>query len=635
MARKLPALFSRQYAVWAVVAATIVFLVGLTAAGARAVEYRWKDVILPGVSAGGIPLGEKTSEAAALALADAFDQKTAPGFRFITPKSETTVPAELVAVNDPDQTRAIVRLDADATVRDAMAVGHDGAFPLRALGALRAIIGGRDVPLAVHVARQDLISALASTFHDEETPVGEPGLRAVNDAGQMRFLLVGSHAGMTYDYNGAVNALETQLARGTIAPVTLALRESLPGATDARVAALIPEAEQLVNREALSVRDPEGGSWDVTSAQLASWITVETADGGARLALSQEKMKDFFDEIAKKIEEPAVEARFRVDNGRVSEFMPSQDGVTVDRIATAANIWDALAKHATDAALVRTVQKPKISTEDANGLGIREKLGTGMSNYAGSPGNRFKNIRNAVRKLNGILIPPGETFSLLNALQPFTLAGGWLPELVIKGDKIVPEIGGGACQIGTTTFRAAMNSGLPIVERQNHSLVVRYYNDPSNNNPGTDATIYDPSPDFKFLNDTGHAILFEAVDDPDNKKLYFTFWGTSDGRKGSYSPPKVIRWIAAPPEKITETTDLAPGVKTCQDAHPGAEASFTYTVVLPDGTTKDQVFTSRYRALAKTCLLGVAPGTLPADGTAPAAPPLDPAAAADAAAPAQ
>ena len=60
-----------------------------------------------------------------------------------------------------------------------------------------------------------------------------------------------------------------------------------------------------------------------------------------------------------------------------------------------------------------------------------------------------------------------------------------------------PEFGGGLCQIGTTMFRVTMNAGLPILERQNHSYRVRYYEPPV----GMDVTIYEPKPDFRFRND--------------------------------------------------------------------------------------------------------------------------------------
>ena len=83
-----------------------------------------------------------------------------------------------------------------------------------------------------------------------------------------------------------------------------------------------------------------------------------------------------------------------------------------------------------------------------------------------------------------------------------------------------------------------MNSGMPIVERRSHSLAVSYYFDPENGNPRTDATIYEPSPDFKFLNDTGYYILIATDVNTINGQLTFTLWGTSDGRQGSYSARK-------------------------------------------------------------------------------------------------
>ena len=150
-----------------------------------------------------------------------------------------------------------------------------------------------------------------------------------------------------------------------------------------------------------------------------------------------------------------------------------------------------------------------------------------------------------------------------------------------------------------------MNSGLPVVERRNHSLVVSYYNDLSNNLPGTDATIYDPAPDFKFLNDTGHFVLFQAENLTDTQELRFTFWGTSDGRKGSYQPPTVTRWIPVGETQYTETTDLEPGKEKCQEAHIGADSSFDYSVVKPDGTVETQTFTSHYRPLPRICLVGI------------------------------
>ncbi len=182
-------------------------------------------------------------------------------------------------------------------------------------------------------------------------------------------------------------------------------------------------------------------------------------------------------------------------------------------------------------------------------------------------------------------------------------AHGWLPELVIKGNETKPEYGGGLCQIGTTAFRGALNVGLPIVERRNHSYRVRYY-EPA----GTDATLYDPKPDFRFRNDMAHPVLINAYSS--GTKVVFEFWGTKDGRVADPIKPRIFNIVQPPPMKLIETTDLPPGQKKCtESAHAGATAEFTYTVTYPNGEVKSEVFRSHYRPWQAVCLVGKAAGS--------------------------
>ena len=253
---------------------------------------------------------------------------------------------------------------------------------------------------------------------------------------------------------------------------------------------------------------------------------------------------------------------------------------------------------------IETIE-PSVKTGEVNTLGISEVLGIGVSDYSRSPYNRIQNMKNAVNKLNGLLIAPGEVFSTIEHTKPYTLEGGYLPELVIKGDEVKPEIGGGLCQIGTTLFRMAMNSGMEIVDRRNHSLVVFHYNDPVNGNPGTDATVYDPAPDFKFKNDTDNYILLQTEMNTASEELIFTLCGTNDGRHAYFTHPTVLRWIPHGEEKIIKTTKLEPGVEQCQSAYLGADAEFTYHRKFSDGATEETLFESHYRPLPRICLLGV------------------------------
>jgi vancomycin resistance protein YoaR len=253
---------------------------------------------------------------------------------------------------------------------------------------------------------------------------------------------------------------------------------------------------------------------------------------------------------------------------------------------------------------VIVLQKEILPEISENDYGIREILGSGWSNFYGSNAERLHNINNAVYKLNNLLILPGENFSLIDALAPFTISNGYIDGLVIKGKKIIPEVGGGMCQLGTTIFRASMNSGMPITERRNHSLWLKYYNDPKNGNPGTDATIYGSSPDFKFLNDTGKHILVKAYT---TKKadLIIELWGTKDGRIGTYTPPKIVNIIEPSTEMETNLVkELKPGEMICNGPFKGASTVFTYTRTLANGEKKAEQFWSYYKAEPLRCQTG-------------------------------
>jgi len=163
-------------------------------------------------------------------------------------------------------------------------------------------------------------------------------------------------------------------------------------------------------------------------------------------------------------------------------------------------------------------------------LGIKELVGEAITDYTGSPANRQYNIRNAAEKLNGRIIQPDDEFSFVRELGPVTLNTGYRKELVIKEGDIIPEVGGGVCQVSTTFFRTALNAGLPITSQKPHSFKVSYY-DP----PGLDATVYPGSADLKFINDTGYPILVQTA--VEGTQLRVNFFGTRDGRSVKLSGP--------------------------------------------------------------------------------------------------
>lgn len=198
-----------------------------------------------------------------------------------------------------------------------------------------------------------------------------------------------------------------------------------------------------------------------------------------------------------------------------------------------------------------------------------------------------------------MLIAPGEEFSLVKALGEIDAAAGYLPELVIKNNRTIPEYGGGLCQVATTIFRSALDSGLNITARQNHSYRVSYY-EPA----GTDAAVYDPWPDVKFVNDTGNYILIQSRIDKND--IWFDFWGQSDGREATSTTPVVYNIVKPAPTKIIESPDLKPGEKKCTEkAHNGADAYFDYIITYANGEKTTRRFNSHYVPWQEVCLVGI------------------------------
>lgn len=581
----------------------VFFAVGATLVWASSYDGR----VGPNTYVGHVDVSGMASEDARTAVQEAVDGFLTGGAPILVEGKPAALPLSVLAGSDAVDA---VTFDVDGAVAEALGRAHGGGDLRNAWSMLASTFRRAEISVRVTVNRDLLASAIRNAEPDIEHPAKDASFVFARENGAWTATAKEGVEGDEFDLPAFQTALLQHLAELSEERTPLVIAHRRPDVSLADAQKLEGRAVAALNRAPFTLAlDSEGvvGRWTVTADDLSAML----APGIDGLDVDDAAFGTTLDAIADEVETPAQNARFELTNGRVTEFAASSTGLSVDRDAARAAMVAALNADASsedggnDVALTLIAVEPTVKTKDVNDLGITDLLGTGTSSYRGSPANRINNIKNGVGFLNGRLIAPGETFSLLAALKPFETSNGYLPELVIKGDKIQPEVGGGLCQIGTTTFRAALNSGLPIVQRSNHSLVVSYYNDPSNGKPGTDATIYDPAPDFQFMNDTGHYILFQAEMLTDTQDLRFSFWGTSDGRRGSYTPPVVDRWIPVADPVETETLDLPVGEKKCQSAHVGADTHFTYTVVKPDGTSVDEVFSSHYRPLPEMCLVGV------------------------------
>jgi vancomycin resistance protein YoaR len=245
-----------------------------------------------------------------------------------------------------------------------------------------------------------------------------------------------------------------------------------------------------------------------------------------------EAVYKFIKSAANAVEKPVQEPAIKIEDNRAVEFTPPADGVQIKSVDSSLSMLRGLEEGQKQSELAYATTSPKTSLASLNDLGINELVARGTSNFKGSPKNRRHNIKIGVEKFQGLIIKKGEEFSFNKYLGPVEAEQGFLPELVIKASGTIPELGGGLCQVSSTTFRAAMEAGLKITQRKNHAYAVQYYAP-----QGTDATIYPGVVDLKFVNDTPGDILvwphFVGNDD-----LIFDFYGTKDNRQVTLSKPR-------------------------------------------------------------------------------------------------
>lgn len=570
--------------------------------------------IMPGVAVNGLYLGGLTENEANAKLkvaVSAFEKN----LNFTNGKQTKTV----------DQARKFLNLDSDKGLAAAYSIGRNGNVADRITQAGRSLFSGARVSMSYAYDTESLKAALKTLWSVDEKTVNDARIAIVMSGDTLINVNISPEAsGFEYDYDKAVSDLKTKQATLDVTPVVLAPARTQPTikTADAKAAKdLVPAALAL----APLAMSADEFKWKLSAHELAPMLAVAIKAGHTpSLGIDRDAARLYFKQLAAEYDIMPSNTNYEIDpaTNKMTSFKPGNDGRKIDIERSVTALEAALEKQLagqdgkTGFNIIATAAKSQIITQTAAELGINEVIGVGQSDFSGSSANRIKNLKHGSDKLNGVLIAPDAEFSALGALEPVTLEDGYYSEQIILGDKLQPGIGGGLCQIGTTLFRMAMNTGLPITERQNHSLVVHYYSDPVNGNPGTDATLYGPHPDLRFVNNTGHWMLLTTDINTKTKKLTYTLWGTADGRKGSYTHPTVTNWIAAPTEvKNIEDPALPVGAEKCQNAFRGANTTFTYTIIDASGAVTTKDFNSYYRSLPKICAYGTGtPGAILPDG---------------------
>ena len=306
--------------------------------------------------------------------------------------------------------------------------------------------------------------------------------------------------------------------------------------------------------------------------------------------------------ISKEIDVDPKAISFQAAGDKITSFEGGADGFAVDQPSFQVLIAENILAGSLSKILIPVNRvRPDIS---ANDYGIKELIGEGVSAFAGSIPGRVHNIKIASTELNGVLIPPGKDFSFNEAVGEVSARTGYDYAYIISEGRTVLGTGGGLCQVSTTVFRAALNSGLPILKRTAHAYRVHYYEE-GGSPVGFDATVFSPSVDLQFKNDTGNYILVQSVFENEKDTLIFRFYGTKDGRTVKIDGPVILSSSPPPPTLYQDDPTLPKGtIKQVDFAAGGMTVYFKRLVERNGEKLTEDTFYSRYQPWRAIYLVG-------------------------------
>jgi len=547
-------------------------------------EFLYHNKIYSGVFVDGINIGGLTPEEATSQLNQHLDILKENGLNFYFNNNRYKVEMTVLSPSDPDLSHQLLDFPIDQMVAQAYSFGRSNDLLANLNDQLSAILSQKKNSTLFSLKEAELKDILKQHFYEFEKPPQDAQL-VFGDNNEVT--ITQESNGYVMNYDEAIAKLKSDINLVAINSIELKTIDSSAQVTKNEAEIIKPLVGDILKIGSFTLKYDDK-TWVIKNDEFKKWLKFKKDNTGIGLAFNDDLLGQKLREISQEIMVTPQDAKFTFVSGKVSEFQPSRPGIELDIENSQAKIrQDFFVNKKTEIDLLVKESEPTVKTEDVNTFGIKELIGVGVSDFSGSHVNRIKNIKNAVAHLNGILIPPGE-FSIVDAIGPVNASTGYLQEFVIKGDRTIPEYGGGLCQIGTTVFRAALYSGLPIIERQPHSYIVSYYKP-----IGMDATIYGPHPDLRFNNDTGNNILLQIK--IEGTKLTFEFWGTSDGRKVDITEPVLYNWTSQPPDKLVENPKLKPGEKKlAEHGRKGADAYFYRHIVKANGDKIDETWRSHY-----------------------------------------
>jgi len=514
-----------------------IFLIALSVGILAYLHYqKYSDKILPNIFINGESYSNLTEEEALNKLEDKIKNIREDGITLIY--EDNFYNTQLAEIG--------IEIDTKETISNAFSYGHKNAILKNLNDWINLQINNADLSITPDINESKLESYILNDLSEIEDRPVDFSYKYEED----KFIPILAKSGMIINKDKLTKNISENITNFDNKSIDLEIVKKDPEIKKDKDKLALTDAKNLLNKKVILKHN--SSKWEIRKEDFAQWIDFGTIDNFTSnydifnnkktlwIKLNEEEIKSYLISLVPQINKEPTNAQLKFDKkGRVEIFFLSQEGIALEIRKNINNIKKTVlieknyrdnSENEIEIDVIIKKIKPEITTESIDNMGITALLSTGESNFYGSSRNRRHNIAVGASKFNGILVGPEDEFSFNKALGGVGAKEGYLPELVIKKGKTVPEYGGGLCQVSTTAFRASVKAGLKITERKNHAYAVKYYNP-----QGTDATIYPPHPDLRFKNNTPAYILIQTR--IEGNKLFFDFYGSDDKRKVELEGP--------------------------------------------------------------------------------------------------
>ncbi len=575
-----------------IVASIVVIIAGLSIADAAL----YSDKIHKGVKISGVQLGGETrSEALAELnrLSDVLEHKTIT----ITYKNNSwkVSPRELDA-----------RIDTKKTVDKAFSIGRTGNIIKVAGDRIGLWFKPRRVDPELAYDKDKLDKFIRSISKKVNQQAVDGAIKVVDG----RAILTSSKDGREVKENILVSKLFKAFAYKDINNIELPVVVQKPDIEENALSDVKDTVKHIIKAPVvLKYRDKK---WEIPVTEIADWLDFskvrEGQNWGIDVKFDKDKVTGYLEEQTKGIATEPKDAEFKVEGDKVT-IVPSNEGTKVDLDKACSDIFDASkVEDSREVMLATETLKPKLTTEDAGKMGIKEKVSSYSTFFNAGQASRVHNIQTLASSLDGNIVAPNEVFSFNGTIGPRTAEKGYREAPAIINGELVPSLGGGVCQVATTLFNVIFFGGYEVVERHNHSFFISHY--PT----GRDATVSWDGPDLKFKNNTSAYVLIKTQ--TTGGSITISFYSTNQNIKVEYTTSGPSNYRPAPTKRVDDPT-LPVGVTKIEERGIAGRDASVHRKIYKDGKLiKEDTFFSKYTPGKSVVRVGTrAAAAPPAPGT--------------------